>query len=173
MIHDRDRQIHGARRFQRLNRRRAAIQRDDKLRALVFEMRQGGRVGAIAFFNPVGHIDERRFRHRAQPGMQLGGRAGAVDIIVGEQRDFRAALDRVPDQRGRVIHAGEAGRVGKAVTQAWVEKGAGGLGVQPARGEQPGERIGHAMATLDLARLRIVSRFQNPAAPAQRPSDAK
>ena len=90
------------RRFgERLVARRAAIDRDEQARALPGEGADRLDIGAVAFDDAVGDVDEERHAAGAQELAEQRRAAGAVDVVVAEDRHRLAALDRVGEARRR------------------------------------------------------------------------
>ena len=101
----------------------AAIDRDEQRRATLGERTHGFDVGPIALEQAVGNVDERREPTVAQEARQRRRRGRAVDIIVAEDRDLFAALDRVRDARRRSRHAGKRIGIWHQRPHGWVKEG--------------------------------------------------
>ncbi len=78
-------------------------------------------VGAVAFGHAVGDVDERLAAASPEIFADERRRAGAVDVVVAEDRDLFAALDRDAQARGRGLHVGQDEGVGHQVAQRRVE----------------------------------------------------
>ena len=96
----------------RLEGLRAAIDGDDQGRAALGDPHQCFSRRPIALHQPVRDIGLRLEPELAQQADQQGGRGGAVHVIIAEDGDRLAPLDRVGDARGRLVHVLEDGRVG-------------------------------------------------------------
>jgi hypothetical protein len=70
---------------------------------------------AISLHQPVGDVDHRLDAQPAQQNRKQRRRGGAVDIIVAEDCDRLAALHRIGQPGGGLVHVLEAGRVGQKV----------------------------------------------------------
>jgi hypothetical protein len=115
---------------------------------------------------------------RIKPGMlkgmaEQGCRAGAVDIVVTEDRDALAGLDRAGQPQNGLVEIDHGGGVGQPVTQARLQP-AGRIRHRgaPAR-QQAGEDGRHVQLAADhlrLARRRLVQPV-GPAATEDRARD--
>ena len=93
---------------ERLVARRAAIDRDEQARALPGEGADRLDIGAVAFGDAVGDVDEERHAAGAQELAEQRRAAGAVDVVIAEDRHRLAALDRVGEARRRGRHVRHA-----------------------------------------------------------------
>ncbi len=93
----------GAQRADRLDVRRAAVERHDHLRAVGDQ-----RLGFVELEAITGlaasHARDRARAGRAQPGCEHGGRRDAVDVVVAEETDRLAALHRRAETRDGLRH---------------------------------------------------------------------
>ena len=96
------------RHVERLERLRAAIDGDDQPRAALGDPHQRLAGGAVALHQPVGDIGLRIEAEIAQQADQQGGRGRAVDVIIAEDGDRLAGLDRVGEPCGGRVHVAEA-----------------------------------------------------------------
>ena len=101
--------------FQRLDAGGAAIDGHDQRGAAGGERAHRLDIRAIALEQPVGDVDQRIEAAAAQEQAEQGGRGGAVDIVIAEDRDRLAAHRGVGNARGRRLHCGEHIRVGHQV----------------------------------------------------------
>ena len=87
--------------LERLEGLRAAIDADGDARAarLQLDQRLAGR--AVALHQPVGDIDDRLGAEPPQQQDQQGRAGRAVDVVIAEDRDRLAALDRVGEPLAR------------------------------------------------------------------------
>ena len=121
--------------LERFERLRAAIDADRDARAARLQLDQRLARRAVALHQPVGDVDHRL---RAEPPQQQHeqGRAGrAVDVIIAEDRDRLAALDRVGEPLRALVHVLEAGRIGQEVADRRVAV-AGKIVARDPAGEQ-------------------------------------
>ncbi len=122
MVEHDDIEARVARRLQRRVRRGAAIDGDDEAGTLVFQLQQRARRRAIAFAHPVGDVDARFDPERGQEIVQQRRRARSVDVVIAEDRDALAVLDRVAHARDRLVHVLEIRRLGQQALQRRVER---------------------------------------------------
>ncbi len=106
---------------ERLMTDRAAVDGDDEARPVRGEGGHRLDVGAIPFRDPVGNVDDRL----AAAGLEIFAderrAARAVDVVVAEDRDPLAPLDRRLEPYGRRLHVAEHERVGHQVAHRRVE----------------------------------------------------
>ena len=100
-------------------------------------------------------------------------RGGAVDVVVAEDRDFRARHDGVGETFHRRVHVGQGRWIGHQVAYGGVEIGGGGFGCDAARGEDAGEDVAVAAKLRDRERLRFAVGIESlaPWAPVERAFD--
>ena len=101
--------------LKRFERLRSAIDRDREARAALLELDQRRARRAIALHQPVGDVDHRLGAQPAQQEHEQGRAGRAVDVIIAENRDCLASLDRVGEPLRALVHVLEAGRVGQEV----------------------------------------------------------
>ena len=111
----------------------AAIDGDDQRRAALGDPDQRLARRAVALHQPVGDIGLGVEPELAQQADQQGRRGGAVDVIIAEDGDRLAGLDRVGEPRRGLVHVAEDGRIGHEVAQA-----SGGGGAPAPRGRRRG-----------------------------------
>ncbi len=87
MVDDDDVEPGFRRRGERRVGRRAAIDGDDHRRAFLLEPEQRRQVRAIALALAIGDVDRDPAARRLDKTLQQGGRCGAVDIVIAEDRD--------------------------------------------------------------------------------------
>ena len=155
VIHDHNIDTGALRCRQRIERLRAAIDRDDQLRAAFRDPDQSLARRAVAFHQPVGDIRLGVESQIAQQPDQQRRRGCAVDVIVTEHRHPFAPLDRVGEARGRLVHVAEDRRVGH-------EAADGRVAVQV-------ERLARAAAREQQLRDQIVGREPLRRGPAPAP----
>ena len=105
---------------------------------------------AVALHQPVGDIDDGLGAEPPQQQHQQRRAGRAVDVIVAEDRDRLAALDRVGEPLGALVHVLEAGRVGQEVADLGIAM-ARQIVARDAAGEQQlvDQRV-HAEAVVGL-----------------------
>ena len=91
----------------RIERLRAAIDRDDELRSRLTDFDERGARRAIAFHQPVGDIGADGKAEPAQQPHEQRRRGCAVDVVIAKDRDGLALLDRVGEPRGGGVHVPE------------------------------------------------------------------
>lgn len=124
---------------------RAAIDSDEQGCPLACQHRDRLGVRAIALDQPVGDVDARP---RARLGEEAGEqrrRAGAVDVVVAEDRDLLAGYRRLRQPLGGTIHVAQNRRVRQEVSQFWLEMTQCFARQDAAPGQDAGQRIGHAL----------------------------
>ena len=122
MIDDDHRHAETPRLGQRLKAGGAAIHRHQQRGALVRQHAHGLDIGAVAFENPVGNVNQRIEPAMAQmPGQQCR-RGCAVDIVVAEDRDAFAARRRIGDALGRGFHLRHGVGIGHQFADGRIEK---------------------------------------------------
>ena len=104
MIDHDDRHPEPPRFVQRLEAGGAAIDRHQQRRALAGEHADGLDIGAVAFKNPVGNVDQGIEPAMAQVPGEQRRRRRAVDVVIAEDRDFFAARSRIRDPLRRGFH---------------------------------------------------------------------
>jgi hypothetical protein len=108
------------RHFQRLERLRAAIDRDDQARSGFGELHQRRAGRAIALHQPVRDIIARLQPQLAQQADQQRRAGRAIDIIIAINGDRLARLHRVGKAGSRPVHVAEDRRVRHEVGAASV-----------------------------------------------------
>ena len=107
VIDDDDVDTERARFHERLDAGGAAIDRHQERGAARGERPHRLDVGAIAFEQPVGNVDQRVDAGLAQEARQQRGGGRAVDVVIAEHGDRLATHDRVGNPRRRLRHGGE------------------------------------------------------------------
>ena len=114
--------------------------------------------GAVALHQPVGDVDHRLGAEPAQQQHQQRRAGRPVDVIVAEDRDRLALLDRVGEALRALVHVLEAARVGQEIADAAARGGAAGRRARrraPAAARRPARpcrgraRAAGASATAD------------------------
>ena len=151
----------------------AAIDGDHQRYALILQLHQRRRVGAVAFSDAVGHID----RHvapdgREKPGQQRAG-TRAVDIVIGEHANLLAVIDCRDDARHGAFHTKQMRWIGQQVAQLGIQERVGGVGVDPARRQDAAQHIGNAEPLRDRQGATLVGQPRAPPFAAQRLFDVQ
>ena len=115
MVDDDDVETGGLRLLERFERLGAAIDRDREARAALLELDQRRARRAVALHQPVGDVDHRLGAEPAQQQDEQGRAGRAIDVIIAENRDRLAGLDRVGEPLGALVHVLEAGRIGQEI----------------------------------------------------------
>ena len=155
---------------ERLDAGRAAIDRDEELRALPGECAHRFGVRPIALEQPVRNVDQRLKSAMAQEFRQHRRRGRAVDVIVAEDRDRLAPLDRIGDARRCFRHVGQRVRVRHQPPHGRIEKLLHRVDLDIAPGEHAREQLRHAVALRHRGGARLAARIEprTPDAPAHR-----
>ena len=155
---------------ERLDTGRSAIDRDEELRALPGECAHRFGVRPVAFEKPVGNVDQRLKSAMAQELRQQRRGGRAVDVVVAEDRDRLAPLDRIGDTRRRFGHVGQRVRVRHQAPHRRIEKLLHRVDLDIAPGEYAREQFRHAVALRHRGRARVAARIEprTPDAPARR-----
>ena len=121
--------------LQRFERLGAAVDGDRQRCAapLQFDQRRARR--AIALHQPVGDIDHRLDAEAAEQDRQQRRGGRTVDVIIAENGDGLAGLDRVGQPRRRLVHVPERRGVGQEIADGR-RAVAGEVGFLDAAGQQ-------------------------------------
>ena len=139
---------------QRLDAGGAAIDGDEQRRAAPGERPYRLGIGAIAFEQPVGNVDQRIQSAMPQIARKQGRRGCAVHVVIAENRDVFAALDRVGQPRRRRLHGGERMRIGHQVAHRRIEIALDLVHLDPAAGKDARQQFGRAVTLRDGERPR-------------------
>ena len=101
-----------ARHRQRLEGLGTAIDGDDQFRSLLRKPDQSLAGRAVALHQPVGNVCARIGAELAEQADQQGRRGRSVDVIIAEDGDRLAGLDRVGEAPGGLVHVPEDARIG-------------------------------------------------------------
>ena len=110
--------------LERLERLRAAIDADRDARAARLQLDQRLARRAIALHQPVGDVDDRLGAEPAQQQHQQRRAGRAVDVIIAEDGDRLAALDRVGEPLARPCPC-PGSRTGRAGSRGSSGRGGG------------------------------------------------
>ena len=149
---------------QRLEAGGAAIHRHQQRRALAGEHAHRLDIGAVAFENPVGNMDQRIEPAMAQMPGQQRRRGGAVDVVVAEDRDLLAARRRVRDALGGGFHLRHGVGIGHQFADGRIEKILDRVDLDIAPRQHPRQHFRQLIALRDRQRPRRAPRIE-PVAP--------
>jgi hypothetical protein len=115
-------------------------------------------------------VDQRLDAAMAQKRRQHGGRRRAVDIVVAEDRDHLAPLDRIGDARGGLRHVGQHLRVRHQPPHRRIEEFDDAVRLDVAPGEHARQQLGHAVPLRDRKSARGAALVETvtPCTPADR-----
>ena len=164
MIDHDDRHAQAPRFRQRLQAGGAAIHRHQQRRALAREHAHGFDIGAVAFEDPVGNMNQRIEPAMAQVPGQERRRGGAVDIVIAEDRDLFAARRRVRDALRGGFHLRHGVGIGHQFADGRIEKILDRVDVDVAPGQHPRQHFRQLIALRDRQRPRRAARIE-PVAP--------
>ena len=136
--------------------RRPAIDGDEDIGALLLQRPDGIDIRAVALRDPVRDMDGVVEAAGAQILRQQCGAAGAVHVVIAEDRDLLVAGDRIGEPRRRRLHVGQHMRIGHEIAQARVQKALGVVDADAPPGENAGEHVGKAMGLRDGERDRAL-----------------
>jgi hypothetical protein len=139
--------------------RRAAIDGDEHSGTLLRQHADRLDVRAVAFRDPVRNVDQGL---DAAGGEMLGenrGAAGAVHIVVAEDRHHLATLHRVREAFDGAVHVAQHARVGEKVAQPGGEKGGNVAQADAAAGQHAAEHVRESMRLGDRGGDRLPGRI--------------
>ena len=116
-------------------------------------------VRAVALEHAVGDVDHRIEPAVAQEARQQRRRGRAVDVVVAEDRDLLAALDRVGDARRGLLHVGQHVS-GSGISRRTVgsRNASTVVDLDAAAGEDARQQLRHAVPLRDRERARASPR---------------
>ncbi len=100
---------------------RAAIDRDDELCAFRSKSRNRLDIRAVALRDPVGDVDDGLAATGDEVFAKQSRAAGAVDVVVAEDRDALALLDRALQPLGRRRHVAHDEGIGHELPERRIE----------------------------------------------------
>ncbi len=158
---------------QRVMRGRAAIDGHHDAGAFRLQAQQRRRVRAIAFAQPVGHINRGMAADCREEAQEQRRRGRAVNVVIAEHDDPLAVADRAHQAIDRRHHVAQMRRIGQNLAQPRPEK-TGGLGdPDAALRQQPGDDLGQPQPLGDRRRRAAIGGARPPAPAADRPLDAE
>ena len=157
------------RRLERLVAHRPAVDGDDERRAALGEALDRLGVRAVAFRDAVGDMDDRLAAAGAEIFADERRAAGAVDVVVAEDRDALAPHGGGGEAHGRRLHVAQDEGVGHQVAQGRVEIALDRLRRDAAACENPGEELVVAADLGDGERARLACAVEpRPPRPSER-----
>ena len=139
---------------------RAAIDRDDEARAARGEGGHRLAVRTITFGDAIGNVDDRFAAAGLEIFAEQRRAAGAVDVVVGEDRDSLRAPHRVGEPRRRLLHVGSDKRIGHQRAQGRIEMARNFLEADAAPGEHPRQQFVAAARLGDRQGARFARRVE-------------
>ena len=132
-------------------------------------------VRAITLGDPVGDMDDVVEPAGAQIFRQQGRAAGAVHVVIAEDRHFLAGKHRVRQPVRRDLHVGHHMGIRHEIAQAGVEEPLHVGDAHASSGKNPREHVRQAMGLRDGERDRTLRRIAalDPGAAEGRASDAE
>ena len=164
MIDHDDRHPEPPRFGQRLEAGGAAIHRHQQRGALAREHADRFDIGAVAFKDPVGNMNQRIEPAMAQVPRQQRRRGGAVDIVIAEDRHLLAARGRLRDAFGGGFHLRHGVGIGHQFADGRIEKILDRVEFDIAPGQHPRQHFRQLIALRDRQRPRRPPRIE-PVAP--------
>ena len=149
---------------ERLKTGGAAIDGHQQGGALAGQRADGLGIGAVAFENPVGNMNQRIEPAMAQVPGQKGCRGGAIDVVVAEDRDLLAARGGVRDALGGGLHLGHGVGIGHQFADGGIEKILDRVDLDIAPRQHPRQHFRQLVALGDRERPRRPPRIE-PVAP--------
>ena len=128
--------------------RRPAIDGDQDIGALLLQRPDGIDIRAIALRDPIRDMDGVVEAAGPQILRKQCRAAGAVHVVIAEDRDLLVAGDRIGEPRRRRLHVGQHMRIGHEIAQARVQKALGVVDADAPPGENRARarREGHGSA---------------------------
>ena len=164
MIDHDDRHAEPPRFRQRLETGGAAIDGDQQRRALPRERAHRVGIGAVAFEQAVGNVDQRIEPAMAQMPGQQRRRGRAVDVVIAEDRDLLTAHRGVRNALRRRFHLRHGIGIGHQFADGRVEKVLDAVDLDVAAGQHPRQHLRQLIALHDRERPRRAARIE-PVAP--------
>jgi hypothetical protein len=150
--------------LERLEADRPAIDGDDEIGPLRLKLPHRFDIGAVALADPIGDVDERLAPDFLEIFAEQGRRTGAVDVVVAEDGDALAMLERVCEPRGGGLHVDHLARVRHQVAQRRLEMALDRVEVDSSAGENAGEEVAAAGQLRNGQGARLSRRIE-PGAP--------
>ena len=147
----------------------AAIGQEHQPAPLLCEPLERRLVRAVAFGQPVGHMDACCAARCGEKAGEQRGRGCAVHVVVGEDSDRFPGFGGVGEPLRRHVHVVQQGRVRQGSPELRLQKGGRGLRRHAPVGEYP---RGDLRKTLPLGNRRCCPRIARPLAPGPAPERA-
>ena len=164
VIDDDDRHAEPPRFGQRLEAGGAAIHRHQQRGALAGEHVDRFGVGAVAFENPVGNVNQGIEPAMAQVPGEQRRRGGTVDVVIAEDRDLLAARRRIRDPLRGGFHLRHGVGIGHHLADGGIEKVLDRVDRDVAPGQHPRQHLRQLVALRDRQRPCRAPRIE-PVAP--------
>ncbi len=143
---------------------RAAIHRHQQRGALFREHPHRFDVGAIAFEDAVGNVNQRIEPAMAQVPCQQCRRGSTIDIVIAEDRNLFAAHRRFRDALRRGFHLRHGIGIGHQLADGRIEKIVHRVDLDIAPGQHPRQHFRQMVALRNRQRSRRPARIE-PVAP--------
>ena len=108
---------------QRIMGKDTAIQGEQQVAALLFQKFHRVFAGAIAFGQPVGHVDDGAGAHGAKEQLEDCSGGNAIDIIVTDDPDAGLSDDCLGKSRRPLLHILQGRRLRHEAADRWIEEG--------------------------------------------------
>ncbi len=148
---------------QRLVRGHAAVDGDDQRYPLPPQLQQRRRVRAIPLAQPVGNVQQRRGAHRREKAQQQRRGGRPVDIIVAEDGDALARLDRLHEPFRAGAHVLQPAGIGQELAQRRRKEGVDLADRDAARRQHPRDDLRQAMTLGEGDRQPLINWRKRPA----------
>jgi hypothetical protein len=154
MVDHHHRQSEAFRLGQRLQAGGAAIDGHQQRGTLAGQHPDGLGIGAIAFENPVGNVDQRIESAMAQMPCQQRRRGRAVNVVIAENRDLFVSHRRVRDAFRRGFHLRHGKGIGHQFADRRIEKILDRIDLDVASGQHPRQHFRQLIALCNRQRPR-------------------
>ena len=152
MIEDDHIQPQVARRGERREAGRAAIDGNDQRCSRCGKLAERFGIRTVALEDAIGNVEDRVAPLVAEETRKERHRGRPVDVIVAKYRNRCAANHCIGDARRRPVHVGQDRRVGHQHFQRGGQERGCGIGVDPPPGKHASDDIGNAVALGDRER---------------------
>ena len=156
---------------ERFVRRRSAIHGYDDGDSVRLKRAHPADIGSVSLGHPVGHIDRELVSDGREKASQERRRGRSVDVVVREDPDPFAVMDRAYDPLAGAVHVAQRGRVGERRAQRGVEEVVDPIDPDAPSGKNAGDNLRQSVRLGDGERLPVVSRPWVPALSGDRPGD--
>ena len=158
---------------ERLMADRAAVDRHQQARALGGEAGDRLDIGAVAFGDAIGDVNKRLAAASVEEFGDQRRAAGAVDVVIAEDRDPFALHRGARQTLRRRLHVAQDEGVGHQIAQGGIEIALDVVGRDAASGEHAGDELVVARRLGDRERARLARGVEPrpPGAPEDRALD--